>query len=407
MKLTVDKKDLETSLAAVNRVIPKKGVIPVLTNVLLQAEGHLLRLAGTNLETSITTSIGVKVEEEGAVALPAQLLFDYLKTRQDGDVILEPAPESKDRAIGDYLQVRAGRNKGAMRITDAKDYPPVPEVKAGNASFIIEKAEFRALIAKVIFAVAREESRPVLTGCEVRVDGEEVSLAAADGFRLAVAKGAASTPIDIPARAVIPRGGLVELQRLLRGEGNCSVTIEAPDDPTQGRLFFDVDREIGTGRTTRLVCQLIRGNFPAYETLIPAGYGTRMRFPVGGMQGAVKTASIMARENSQIIRFVVGKDGDSPTLAVASQSNEIGRTSAVVNVGDLEGNEDVRVAVNARYIADVMPILKGDPNGVLEITDPLSPVVFRSPEVGQYTYIVMPMQIDWLHLDFNELTNTV
>lgn len=390
MKFTVDKEELEAGVAVVNRVIPKKATVPAVSNVLITAEGGLLKLAGTNLETSITTSIGARIEDEGAAALPAQLFFDYLKSRQDKDVTIEP--EDGSLASGPLL-VKAGRGRARMRMIEAREFPVMPEVKDGTPSVVADKGDFRQLISQVVFAVAKEESRPVLTGCEVRIDGDELTLAAADGFRLAVAKGTASQPAVAPAKAVIPHKGLLELQRLLRGDGTVTITIEPMGTATGGRLFFDVQQNT-TGLETRLVCQLIHGTFPQYETLIPDSYKTRIAVPVKDAQRAVKTVSVMARDNAHIVRLVVGKDGKSPTLSFTSKADELGHITTGIDLGHVEGKEDNRVAVNSRFLADVLPLMAGSLN--MEITDAGAPVVFRSPDSEQYVYVVMPMQITWL-----------
>ena len=406
MKLTVNKNEMESSLAAVNRMIPEKAGKNqplVITNVLLEAAGHLLTLSGTNLETAIRTSVGAKIDVAGSAVIPSRLLFDYLRSRDDGDLVIETDEAAR-------VTVKRGRSKATMQTTPIADYPPFPEVVKRAGAFTVSKADFRHLISQVVFAAAREESRPVLTGCQLRIDGDDLMVVAADGFRLAIAKGCVADSVGDAVESVIsdnglviPRDGLIELQRVLRGNGNATITVDSPNAAGIARLFFDVEQSIGTGITSQIVCQLINGTFPAYKTLVPSAFETQLTFPVADLQQAVKRASIMTREHSYILRFVVVTEGDNTRLTVESWASEVGRTSSVVDVSNISGLKENRVAVNGRYVADVLGAFQSGSVAIMEMTGRTQPVVFRSVDSDQYIYVVMPFSIDWLDADLSSL----
>ena len=177
---------------------------------------------------------------------------------------------------------------------------------------------------------------------------------------------------------VVPRDGLIELQRVLRGDGRATITVDSPNAAGTSRLFFDIEQSIGTGITSQIVCQLINGTFPAYKTLVPVSVETRVTFPVAALQQAVKRVSIMTREHSYILRFVVATEGDHTTLTVEGLAPEIGTMSSVVEISKMDGLKDNRVAVNGRYIADVLGAFQSGSVAVMEITGRTAPVVFRS-----------------------------
>ena len=395
MKVTVDKKELEAAMSAANRIIPKHGTIPAVSNVLLKTDGNMLTVAGTDLETSITVSIAAKVEKQGGVGLPSDLFFSYIKTLADGDVVVEE--NDKEGRV----QVRQKRSKSNIVPMVFSDYPPLPEVSDDAASFVIDKAGLQQLISQVQIAAARDEARAVLRGCHMAIDGSSLVMAAADGFRLAIAKGAvAGDPIDLidPVTAIIPRTSLMEVSRMLRGDGAVQVAI----DRRKSRVFFDVEHGIGAGGKCQLVCQMLEGNFPDYEKLVPERFDSRLTFDVSDFQRATKTISGIARNNYHIIRMSLAKDEEGCKLVLNSWARDIGLFASAFSV-EVEGKEDNRVGVNGTYIVDALAVLKSNGKAIVDMTMPDKPIVLRSPEDDQFTCVVMPMNISWLDLEGDDL----
>ena len=183
MKLSCLQENLSKGLGIVGRAVATRTTLPITNNVLLSTDESRLKLAATNLEMAISHWIGAKVEEEGAITIPAHLLTEFVNSL--------PAGEKVDmKLVGKTLELRCARYEARISGIDANDFPPIPKVDEGIKTKV-ETAALRQSINQVVFAAATEESRPVLTGVDAQFEGNLVTLAAADGFRLAVYQNAA------------------------------------------------------------------------------------------------------------------------------------------------------------------------------------------------------------------------
>ena len=182
MKISCLQENLSRGLGVVGRAVASRATLPVTQNVLLSAEQSMLKLSATNLEVAMTTWIGAMVEEEGAVTVPARLLTEFVNSLPNDRIDLEVDPQSS------LLQITSGRSEAHINGTDASEFPPIPTVEDGVPAQI-DPVVLKSAIGRVAFAAATEESRPVLTGVEVKLRESEFTMAAADGFRLAVHQG--------------------------------------------------------------------------------------------------------------------------------------------------------------------------------------------------------------------------
>lgn len=396
MKATVNLKEFEQALRLVGRAVPKKAAMPVLTRFLLRTDGNFLSVAGTNLEIVLETSISARVEREGAICLPSSLLTDYVKSRSEEELLIDFDETQKGSGSLDGLKARvsAGRSRSNINVTPAREFPPLPEIKKATARFTVEKAVLNRLISQVAFAAAREESRPVLTGCELAVNGSDFSLAAADGFRLAASKGSLNEEIG-ESSVIIPRDSILELGRLLKTPGVVEVSLEQTNNG--GRAIFDVDS--GSVGSVRLVCQLLHGTFPNWQGLIPSSYKTRVIIDTREIQGAIKRASHFANKEINLTRLRFGSQSEGEAqgvLAIEAKAAEVGELTDEVDLIAFEG-ESSRIAINSRYIADGITAF-GRGQLALEVVDQSSPLVFRHAlvdELDDYVYVAMPMATEW------------
>src|SRR4051812_45044567 len=177
MKVSCLQENLAEGLATVGRVVPAKSTLPVLSNVLLAAETDQLRLAATNLELAISTSIPARVHEEGTITLPARLLADYVGLLDKGAQVELALNRKANR-----MHLSCGRYEANIAGLDAEDFPAIPSV-SGGASFSLPAAVLKDAVEQVVFAAAQDDSRPVLAGVLFRLQGDKLVMAAADGFR--------------------------------------------------------------------------------------------------------------------------------------------------------------------------------------------------------------------------------
>ena len=377
MKLSCLQENLNRGLGVVGRAVATRTTLPITNNVLLATEQSRLKLAATNLEMAISCWIGAKVEEEGAITVPARLLSDFISSLPSEKVDISLSPQTRT------LGLKCARFEARISGIDAKDFPPIPKVEGG----ITTKVEVEALrqgITQVVFAAATEESRPVLTGVDAKFDGDLLTLAAADGFRLAVYKLPLAEAVSQETEVIIPARTLAELNRLIAEQEEA---VEVMVNPNKGQALFRL-------KNIELVSQLIQGTFPNYAQLIPQSYTTRAVIGVADFLRATKTASIFARDGSGIIRLVVTPGGELTPgkVVVSARSEEIGD-----DVGEIDAvveGEEAKIAFNGKYLTDVLSVLH-ESQVALETTSPSSPGVVRPVGVDNYIHVVMPMFVQW------------
>lgn len=377
MKLSCLQENLDRGLGIVGRAVATRSTLPITQNILFSADQSGLKLAATNLEMAITCWIGAKVKQKGDITVPARLLSDFVSSLPN-DLIEVNLP-----ANSRILELKSGHFQARIHGIDAVDFPPIPQINDGITASI-DAASLREGISQVAFAAATEESRPVLTGINTEFDGEELSLVAADGFRLAVHKTALSSRVKEKTTVIIPARTLSELNRLI-GEQEEPVEITVNEKKSQV-LFRLKDAEI--------VSQLIQGSFPNYSQVIPQSYTTRAVVDISEFLRVTKMSSIFARDASGIVRLIVtpGSELAPGKITVSAQAEEVGDN--VSEVDALTDGEEAKIAFNVRYLSDVLSVLP-QAQVALELTTPSSPGTIRPIGVDNYVHVVMPMFVQW------------
>jgi DNA polymerase-3 subunit beta len=383
MKISCMQENLSRGLAVVGRAVASRATLPVTQNVLLSAENGMLRMSATNLEIAMTTWIGAMVEEEGSVTVPARLLTDYVNSLGTDRIDIEMELGSRQ------LHLKSGRSQTNINGTDASEFPPIPTVEDAVVAQV-QPSALRTAITRVAFAAATEESRPVLTGVEVKLNEGGFTMAAADGFRLAVQHGELVQSIPEEMSVIIPARTMTELQRLLSDN---SEPVDIMLTPQKGQVMF----RLQGGDTVELVSQLLQGTFPNYDQLIPQGYTTRAILDLQETLRATRTAAIFARDGSNIVRMHVmpSEEGEEAggKLLISARSEEVGDNEDVVDVAELEGEEG-KIAFNSRYLLDVLQVLERG-RVAIETTTSSSPGVFKATDSDDYVHVVMPMFVQW------------
>lgn len=377
MKLSCLQENLDRGLNVVGRAVAVRTTLPITNNVLLATDKSRLKLSATNLEMAISCWIGAKVEEEGAITVPARLLSEFISSLPSEKVDINLSPQTKT------LGLKCARFEARISGVDAKDFPPIPRVEGGIATKV-EVEALRQAIGQVAFAAATEESRPVLTGVDAEFDGDTLTLAAADGFRLAVYKLPLAQAVSQKTEVIIPARTLAELNRLMADQEEA---VEITVNPEKGQALFRL-------KDIELVSQLIQGSFPNYSQLIPKKFNTKAVISVADFLRATKTASIFARDGSGIVRLVVAPGGEMTPgkVTVSARSEEIGD-----DVGDIDAmveGEEAKIAFNGKYLSDVLGVLH-EAQVALETTNPSSPGVLKPVGSDNYIHVVMPMFVQW------------
>jgi len=374
MNVSCLQETLNKGLGIVGRAVATRTTLPITQNVLMSTDQGRLKLTATNLEVAISTWIGATVEEEGDITIPARLLSEFVGSLQNEkvDMVTTTQPHA--------ITLTSARYEARIIGTDAGEFPPIPTVEDGITAKI-DAGVLKKAIGQVVFAAATEESRPVLTGVKLELEGDGFTLAAADGFRLAVHKGKLVEAVAEATDVIIPARTLNELNRLL---GDQSDPVELVLSPTRGQALFRLNN-------VEVVSQLIQGAFPNYAQLIPQSYTTKAGLKVSECLRAARTAAIFARDSSGIVRLHI-QDGPPGSLQVLARAEEVGENSAEMDA-EVEGGE-AKIAFNAKYLMDVLGVIESD-DVALEVTTPSSPGVLRPSDTEDYIHVIMPMFVQW------------
>lgn len=378
MKISCLQENLAKGLSTVGRAVATRSTLPILSNILLESDEGRLRLAATNLEVGINCWIGARVEEEGRITVPARLLTEFVNSLPPGQIDMELSERTQT------LNLKCARYEANIKGIDASEFPAVPTADSigGANSLHLAADTFRQMIEQVVFAAATDESRPILTGVLAQFHQGELTLAAADGFRLSVASADVGVDLDEATSVIIPARALAELGRI-------SADQEDPVDliitPARNQILFHLTN-------IDLVSQLIEGNFPDYNQIIPKSHQARTLVSTEDLLKAVKVAFLFARDAANIIRLkiVSGNELTPGQMIVTGTSAEFGD-----NVSELDASVDgdaVEIAFNARYMIDALSVA-GTAEVVLETSTASSPGVIRPVGGDDFLCVIMPMHI--------------
>jgi DNA polymerase-3 subunit beta len=386
MKVACLQENLAKGLSIVGRAVASRSTLPVLSNVLLATDSEgKLKLSANNFELGINCWVDAKIEQEGAITVPARLLADFVNSLP---------PERIDMQLDESTQtlnLRCARVESNIKGIDAEEFPTVAAATENDVVIKLNPESLRLMIKQVVFAAATDESRPVFTGVLVKFDGDNLTMAAADGFRLSVkltllSQHAADALEEFKeaSRLIIPARALMELSRVLGDEDDA---VELVVTPSRRQVMFRMTN-------VELVSQLIEGDFPDYTRIIPKGHSTRTVMDTAGFLNAVRISHLFARDSANIVKLDITPSGDelmNGRVTLQATSAELGD-----NVSDIDASiegDAVEIAFNAKYLIDVLSVIDS-PQFVLETSSPSSPGVFRTVGDESFTHVIMPMHIN-------------
>lgn len=376
MKLSCLQENLKRGLAIVSHAVAGKSTLPVLSNILLATDEGRLKLAATNLEVGITCWIGARIEEEGAITVPAKLLTDVVGGLPNDKINFRLDARTQT------LNLTCARFESNIKGIEADEFPVIPTVTDREPTVAFPPTILRETVDQVAFAAATDDTRPVLAGVLVRLKGKTATFAAADGFRLAVRTIELPEPIEEPQDVIVPARALNELARIIGDvEGNVEVTVT----PGGGQVLFHTE-------SMDLVSRLIEGRFPDFERIIPTNFTTRTVLETQELAKAVKLASYFASASANIVKLTMESGGDlgPGRLLISANATEVGD-----NKGALDGmihGEGGQIALNVKFLADALNAIK-TPQIAVETQTAQNPGVFKPVGTEGYIHIVMPMTV--------------
>ncbi len=371
MELVVRKTDLLRELQLFQGIVERKNTIPILANVLIEANGNEVKLLATDLEVGLRSRCSASVSKGGSLTLPAKKLYEIIKALPETDVRIE-----EDR---NGVKVAADRFDSRMQTLPREDFPTLPE-GTGTYSASLPRDVLKQMVAKTQFAITGEDTRYFLNGALFILRPESMSLVSTDGHRLAlitVTRDKAKTgKTEDEVRVILPRKTLLELGRLL-AEGDGDIQYERGEN----HLFFDIG-----GRM--LISRMIDGQFPAFERVIPKTNDKRVEFDRDRLTSAVKRVALLSNERSRAVKFQI----DKGKVEIASSSPEFGEAKEVLIVD--YASTPVTICFNAQYVLDFLAVVETD-SVSLEFKDEMSQAVMKpiGADGYEYTYVIMPMRV--------------
>ncbi|HZT95476.1 MAG TPA: DNA polymerase III subunit beta [Chloroflexota bacterium] len=390
MKLSVGQEQLSKGLQTVGRAVAQRSPLPITSNILLETDGETggsrLKLSATNLEIAITTWIEAGVDQPGKVTLPARLLTEFVNALPNETVTLSVKP------AGHTCHVKAARFEADIKGMDAEEFPRIPTADE-QPTAEIGAGLLKAMIEQVAFAAAADDTRPVLTGVQCTFRDNELTLAAADSFRLAIRSGSLGGDSGGDFSIIVPARTLTELSRILpERAGDEEVSVAITVTPNRSQVVFQAPN-------LHVISRLIEGAFPNVKQLVPNKFQTTVTVNTADFLKAARVASFFSRDNSNMILLDLNpqvegaQSTNGAALTVTGAAAEVGE-----NHGDLDAvvvGEQMHIAFNARYVADVLGVIQ-TPQVDLQLTGPGTAAVIRpsdpAADAGEYTHVVMPIQ---------------
>jgi DNA polymerase-3 subunit beta len=375
VKLSSRQEDLSRGLQVAGRAVAQRSPLPITSNVLFEAEAGKLKLTGTNLEIAITTWVDAEIADSGRITLPSRLVTEFVNALPNESVTLEV------KAGTQTCHLAAGRFEADIRGMDAEDFPRIPSPEDQPTAHI-DARMLREMIDQVAFAAATDDTRPVLTGVQCLFSESELTMAAADSFRMAIRTGSVANAAAGDFSVIIPARTLLELSKILPdAEANVDITVT----PNRSQIVFRTDNLL-------VVSRLLEGTFPNVKQLVPTRFQTTATVSTAEFLKAARVASFFSRDNSNMITLELApSNSGSGSMTVTGSAAEVGE-----NHGELDAHvegEAVKVAFNARYVQDALNAIQAPQVG-LELTGRKTAAVIRPADTPSHTHVVMPIDIE-------------
>jgi DNA polymerase-3 subunit beta len=364
MKFTAAREALLKPLQAVIGVVERRQTMPILSNVLLIVKDGALSVTATDLEVELVAHADVDTESGGEITVSGRKLLDICRALPEGT-------EVTVSVSGEKLHVRGGRSRFNLATLPAAEFPVIEDIKAGQKISVSQEGLAR-LIEKTHFSMAQQDVRYYLNGMLLETGKGYLKAVATDGHRLALSQADIEGAVD-EQQVIVPRKGVLELQRLMTGEG-------------------DLNIELGTNHVRiqlegiRFTSKLIDGRFPEYERVIPKESSNELTADRGAFKGALQRTAILSNEKYRGIRLVIRDSG------VVLQAHNPEQEEAEEELAVEYSGEDIEIGFNVNYLLDALGAVDGD-EVTLSVQDSNSSCLIRQPGKDDCTFVVMPMRL--------------
>ena len=365
MKLTASREILLKPLQAVIGVVERRQTMPILANVLLVVKDGQVAVTATDLEVELVATVPVEVEAAGEVTVPGRKLLDICRALPD---------DAKISMVlsGEKLNIKSGRSKFSLMTLPAAEFPTVEDINAGQSIFV-SQSTLAKLLDKTHFSMAQQDVRYYLNGLLLETGQKYLRAVATDGHRLALCEVELDDKKMPEQQVIVPRKGILELQRLLGGDGDLKIEL--------GSNHVRIQLE-----GIRFTSKLIDGRFPEYERVIPQDTGNQLTADREAFRGALQRTAILSNEKYRGIRLVIKSDG------LLLQAHNPEQEEAEEEVEITYAGEDIEIGFNVNYLLDALGAIESDEIG-LAVVDGNSSCLLREPGNDESKYVVMPMRL--------------
>jgi DNA polymerase-3 subunit beta len=364
MEVHVDRDAFLRGLQMVHNVVEPRQTLPILANVLLEAQGDTVRMTATDLEVGVRVSAPAKVVVAGAITISARKLMEIVKE-------LPAAPLSLKVQENAWVALRCGGVSYKLVGLTPEDFPAVGD-GAGAGWITVDGKMLRDMLTQTTFAISHDESRYALNGVLFVVRDTELRLVATDGHRLALAVRAlpAGAP---PVSGIVPRKAVQEVARIVGSGEEVQITVG------ENQFMLRMPNVL-------LIARLIEGTFPNYEQVVPKAHPHRIAIARGALTAALRRVSVLSEERTKPVKFVLS----SGVLKLTAYSPDFGEAEEQVEIQ--YAGEEITIGFNSRYVLDALGAQAGE-QVILEVKDGLSPGVIKSFEEEGALCVIMPMRI--------------
>lgn len=369
MEIKAKRGELLATLYWTQSIVERRNTMPILANVLIEAQKGEIRITATDLEVGVRGLVEGEIAKEGSVTVSAKKLYEIIREVPNDQVQLK-------RLENDWVEIRSGKSVFKIVGMDAKEFPQFPKFDAKGLS-TTPASTIHGMIERTIFSVSTDETRYSLNGVFVEQSegGGKVRMVATDGHRLAFEENAIGS-LGLSKGVILPRKGLSELKKLLENGEDGAVSLGFKEN--MGLVIKD---------KVELFMRLIDGDFPDYTKVIPQGNPNLAKLDHEELLRALRRVSILSSERYKGIRmeFSEGK------VSISANNPDLGE--AVEDIEAEYNGKPISIGFNARYMIDVLAVLTGEGEINIELKDELSPSVIRKTGVDGYLYVLMPMRL--------------
>ena len=365
MKFSASRETILKPLHAVIGVVERRQTMPILSNVLLTVSDNKLTMTATDLEVELRAEAEVEASSTGEITIPGRKLHDIFRALPD-DVQVDFA------LSGDRVTIKAGRSRFTLSTLRAADFPMVEEV-AAQQTLRLARQELRHLLEQTQFSMAQQDVRYYLNGLLFETEGKTLRSVATDGHRLALAELEMAEPAQRNEQIIVPRKGVLELQRLLDGDGEVELTLGA------NHVRAQVD-------SIRFTSKLIDGKFPDYGRVVPAEPPNIVKADRNLLRHALQRAAILSNEKYRGVRLALAENN------VTIQANNPEQEEAEESVEVEYSGETMEIGFNVTYLLDALSAVSSDQVEV-GLGDTNSSCLIRAPGNVNIKFVVMPMRL--------------